>query len=156
MSLKLEAYKHWEKLASGCLCNVFKNIRPLPYLKMDICTFRQKKLFGSFTTTAFYQIQNNCIMLHYFAKNTKVEHYYCLEDLVVKRMLGDAQMLIDAKKGIQIELQARPESDSQASDTHPDDIFLDFESSGYKVYLEDSVIAKSSFSPEGTLRYFSE
>ncbi|CAL6004347.1 Hypothetical_protein [Hexamita inflata] len=155
MSQNLER-QTFENLASGSQPSILIDIRPLLLLKMDICTFRQKKLFGSFTTTAFYQIQNNCIMLHYFAKNTKVEHYYCLEDLVVKRMLGDAQMLIDAKKGIQIELQARPESDSQASDTHPDDIFLDFESSGYKVYLEDSVLEQNSFSRDGTLRYFAE
>ncbi|CAL6073377.1 Hypothetical_protein [Hexamita inflata] len=124
---------------------------------MNICTFRQRKLFGTFETTAFYEIQNNCIMLHYYVRSTKVEHYYRVEDLTSKALSNNVEQLIDARKNITIEIQGKAEADSLKHEraTYPDDVFVNFESNGLKAYTPGGdALEKNSFSPEKTSRLF--
>ncbi|CAL6014263.1 Hypothetical_protein [Hexamita inflata] len=124
---------------------------------MNICTFRQRKLFGTFETTAFYEIQNNCIMLHYYVRSSKVEHYYRVEDLASKALSNNVEQLIDARKNITIEIQGKAEADSLKHEraAYPDDVFVNFESNGLKAYTPGGdTLEKNSFSPEKTSRLF--
>ncbi|CAL6014233.1 Hypothetical_protein [Hexamita inflata] len=125
---------------------------------MNLCTLRQKRMFGGvFVTTAFYQVQNNCIVLHYFDKNRKVEFYYALDQLEVVEK-ENIDVLVDLKNGIEIERNRSTEVQSLEQEySQQDDIYFDFEPSVYKMYFEESPsFEKESYKSPGTLRYLSE
>ncbi|CAL6014235.1 Hypothetical_protein [Hexamita inflata] len=120
---------------------------------MNTCILRQNKLFGKYQTTAFYQIENNCIILHYFKGKKKVEYFNHLSELVIQQ--GDEkEILQDIKNGITIEIRNEIDSTSKFNEkkTEQNDIYIDFESSGYKVY-EETIFEPNSFTPKGDTRY---
>ncbi|CAL6016407.1 Hypothetical_protein [Hexamita inflata] len=124
---------------------------------MNICTFRQKKLFKTITTTAFYQIQNGCIVLFYYDQKTKVEYFYRISDLL-QTQNGENIVLRDPHKAIELQIQGTLEHDSVEQQCNSEsDIYLGFESNGHKVYSQDSgTLEHVSFSPGTQARSFFE
>ncbi|CAL6014321.1 Hypothetical_protein [Hexamita inflata] len=125
-----------------------------------ICQIRYKKFFATVEQTAYYSIENNCILVHYFnVKKEKTELFYNLSDLTIKHTDRTKEILVDTKKGIQIEIPISNDTNSldTMQKTDEEDHFFGFESSGYKAYSEEAFcVDKSSFTQNDAQKIFSE
>ena len=128
------------------------------HVAMSLCKVVQKKLIGNMVTSAFYTIENNCIVVFYYKGQTKVEYFYNLSDLQVERRAG-CTTYVDGKKKLRFELPQQVEMDSSVYRSRmEEDYYFDFEPSAYRSYAEEdkSFETPSSFVCQATLRHFEE
>ncbi|CAL6077903.1 Hypothetical_protein [Hexamita inflata] len=123
---------------------------------MILCKIIENKFFGNVEHTGFYQVENNCIVAHYFAKKGKIEYFYNLSDLTILSHSNCHCVLFDPKKKIQFIVNEIIAVSSQEMSRVESDKFFDFEAVGYKAYSEPMTQKPNSFTPDGVLRYFDE
>ncbi|CAL5984601.1 Hypothetical_protein [Hexamita inflata] len=75
--------------------------------KMKVCVIQISKRFGTQRVKGFYEIQNNCIVAHYFVGNTKLDYFANLGDLDISVNESGLPVLIDRINGIQIQLKCK-------------------------------------------------
>ncbi|CAL5975848.1 Hypothetical_protein [Hexamita inflata] len=125
---------------------------------MSICRITEQKLFGTITNVGFYQIENNCIVAHYYKKNIKREFFYNISDLQQQFTDDGNEILIDSFKNIKITLNVQHLSNmSKDSKIQEDsDKYFDFIPHGYRSYSDVIFVNPTSFTPDSIHRYFDE
>ncbi|CAL6006680.1 Hypothetical_protein [Hexamita inflata] len=129
--------------------------------KMKVCVILISKRFGTQRVKGFYEIQNNCIVAHYFVGNAKLDYFANLGDLDISVNENELPVLIDRTNGIQIQLQMQIECDSTDTlieeESEEEAIFFDYEARGLSAYQNlDFNKQATSFPKQASLIHFDE
>ncbi|CAL5984497.1 Hypothetical_protein [Hexamita inflata] len=112
------------------------------------------------TTKGFYEIQNGCILAHYFLKNTKLDYFANLNDLDISVNENGLPLLIDITNGVQIQLEMQIERDSIElqieEEENEEAIFFDYEARGLSAYQNEDFNKQTSFPKQASLICFDE
>ncbi|CAL5992459.1 Hypothetical_protein [Hexamita inflata] len=124
---------------------------------MKVCTLRKKKFFSTISVKGFYEIENQCIIAHYFINMTKYDYFANLGDLDISVNENGCSVLIDIKNKIEIELKISIEQDSFEIPQQDNAIFYDFQACGIQAYNNlDFQYERTSFPNQASLKYFDE
>ncbi|CAL5992357.1 Hypothetical_protein [Hexamita inflata] len=124
---------------------------------MKVCTLRKKKFFSTLQVKGFYQIENCCIIAHYFVNLVKYDYFANLGDLDISVNESGCSVLIDHRNGVEIELKHSIEQDSFDPPQEKDAVFYDFEARGIEAYQNlDFKYRRTSFPNQASLKHFDE
>ncbi|CAL6006794.1 Hypothetical_protein [Hexamita inflata] len=132
---------------------------------MKVCVIQLQKR-NTHTIKGFYEIQNSCILAHYFLNNTKLDYFANLNDLDISVNENGLPILIDKINGVQIQLEMQIERDSielqvelqvEEEEENEEAIFFDYEARGLSAYQNlDFNRQTTSFPKQASLIHFDE
>ncbi|CAL6004321.1 Hypothetical_protein [Hexamita inflata] len=110
---------------------------------MPVCQIIEKSLFKRQHRQAFYEIQNNCIVLHYFVDQKKVEHFFNFDNLLLTQETLDKDIFFDKNTNIHIILDKQ--NKQQNENMECEDLYFEFEPKSSSLYLSEPTDLNGSF-----------